>query len=285
MNKLSKIRTLFYVIGSCLVFVSCGNKYEGFEKSEKGLYYKFFIENTGKHVPEKDEIVSMSMSIRTEKDSLIQEFKHIPTVMQMPKFKGDIFDALSLMHEGDSAVFIINAKQYYTMYNYGQVPAFVKDDKTMLWITIQLDNVISYQQYQANKETIRRENEQKAIDAYLSDNNFKANPLPSGLYYIETKAGKGIFPKQGQTCSVHYTGKLLDGTVFDSSIGRGEPFSFPLGMGQVIAGWDEGIALMKKTGKAIFVVPSHLAYGEKAMGNSIPPYSPLVFEVELVNVK
>jgi FKBP-type peptidyl-prolyl cis-trans isomerase len=279
-----KIKKLLYVIGGCCLLASCGNKYEGFEKSETGLYYKFYTENTGKHVPEKDEIVYMSMSIRTEKDSLVHESKQIPVVMQMPKFKGDIFEALALMHEGDSAVFIINAKQYYNVYNYGQVPAFVKDDETMLWVTIKVDNVVSYQQYQSDKENLRQENEQKAILAYLESNNIKANPLPSGLYYIETKAGKGNFPQRGQTCHVHYTGKLLDGTVFDSSIGRGEPFPFQLGAGQVIAGWDEGIALMKKSGKALFVIPSHLAYGEKSMGN-IPPNSPLVFEVELMGVK
>jgi FKBP-type peptidyl-prolyl cis-trans isomerase len=280
------IKKLLCVVAGGLLLVSCGNKneYEGFEKSETGLYYKFYVENTGKHVPEKDEIVSMSMSIRTEKDSLVQELRQIPTVMQQPKFKGDIFDALSLMHEGDSAVFIINAKQYYNVYNYGQVPAFVKDENTMLWVAIKVDKVISYQQYQADIENQRQENEQKAIAAYLEANNIKATPLPSGLYYIETKAGKGNFPKQGQDCSVHYTGKLLNGTVFDSSISRGEPFPFPLGAGRVIRGWDEGIALMKKSGKAILVIPSYLAYGERNMGD-IPPYSPLVFEVELVDVK
>ena len=277
------INKLFCITGICLLLVSCGNKYEGFEKSETGLYYKFYIENTGKHVPVKDEIISMSMSIKTEKDSLVHEFTQMKTVMQASKFKGDVFDALSLMHEGDSAVFIINAKQYYNMYNYGQVPVFVKNDKTMLWVTIKIDHVISYEQYQANIENQRQEGEQIAIAAYLEENKIKATPQANGLYYIETKAGKGNFPKQGQMCSVHYTGKLLDGTVFDSSQGR-EPLPFQLGIGQVITGWDEGISLMKKTGKAILIVPSYLGYGEKGIG-SIPPYSTLVFDVELVDIQ
>jgi len=277
-----KIIKLFCVVGMCLLLVSCGQKYKGFEKSDTGLYYKFYVENPTNHVPAKDEIVSISMSIRTEKDSLVQEFKQITTVMQTPKFKGDIFDALSLMHEGDSAVFIINAKQYYNMYNYGQVPDFVKNDKTMLWVTIKVDSCITFEQYQLAVENLRKENEQKSIIAYLEENKIKATPRPNGLYYIETKAGTGSFPKQGQTCSVNYTGKLLDGTVFDSSAGR-EPLPFQLGLGQVISGWDEGIALMKKTGKAILIIPSHLAYGEGSVG-LIPPYSPLVFEVELVDI-
>ena len=277
-----KIRRLLYVIGGCLLLVSCGETYKGYEKSESGLFYKFHVENPTRHVPEKDEIVFMSMHIKTEKDSLVQELQ-IPTVMQAPRFSGDIFDALSLMHEGDSATFIINAKQYYNMYNYGQVPSFVKNDKAMLWVTIKVDSCMSFERYQLIAEDIRKENERKAIAAYLEQNNISASPLPSGLYYIETGAGKGNHPKTGQSCSVNYTGKLLNGTVFDSSEGR-EPFSFSLGARQVIAGWDEGIALMKKTGKAILIVPSHLGYGGNKAG-SIPPNSTLVFEVELMEIR
>jgi FKBP-type peptidyl-prolyl cis-trans isomerase len=278
-----KMKKLLYIVGIGMLLVSCGNKYKGFEKSESGLYYKFHIENTNNHVPEKDEIISVSMSIRTENDSLVQDFKQFSTVMQLPKFKGDIYNALSLMHEGDSATFIINAKQYYNMYNYGQVPNFVKNDKTMLWITIKVNGTISYEQYLIAKENERKEEELNAITAYMEQNNIVANPLPSGLYYIETKAGKGNYPKAGQICLVNYTGKLLDGTIFDSSIGK-EPLDFQIGTGRVVPGWDEGIALMKKTGQAILIIPSYLGYGENSIGR-IPPHSPLVFEVELVGVK
>lgn len=88
----------------------------------------------------------------------------------------------------------------------------------------------------------------------------------------------------GSTVFVHYTGKLLDGTVFDSSIDKGEPFSFRLGVGQVIKGWDEAIGMMNKGGKATLVIPSDIAYGSRDSG-TIPAYSTLVFEVELVDVQ
>ena len=153
------MRKIGFAVAGCLLLVCCGNNYKGFQKSETGLYYKFHIENIGNHVPEKDEIVFMSMGIRTEKDSLVQELKQITTLMQMPKFKGDIYDALSLMHEGDSAAFIINVKQYYNVYNYGQVPSFVKNEKTMLWFTIKVDSTMSYEQYQIAMENKRREAE------------------------------------------------------------------------------------------------------------------------------
>jgi peptidylprolyl isomerase len=83
---------------------------------------------------------------------------------------------------------------------------------------------------------------------------------------------------------VHYTGKLLDGTKFDSSVDRGEPFGFTLGKGQVIKGWDEGIGLMNVGGKATLIIPSSIAYGDRDMG-TIPPYSTLVFDVELLEVE
>ena len=106
----------------------------------------------------------------------------------------------------------------------------------------------------------------------------------SGLEYTEVKAGDGPAPQAGDIVSVHYTGKLTDGKKFDSSVDRGQPFQFPLGAGRVIKGWDEGIALMKKGGKAILTIPPELGYGARGAGGVIPPNATLVFEVELVDI-
>ena len=107
----------------------------------------------------------------------------------------------------------------------------------------------------------------------------------SGLEYIEVEAGTGAQAVAGKTVHVHYTGKFQDGKVFDSSISRGEPLSFQLGRGNVIKGWDEGIALMKVGGKAQLIIPPDLAYGERGAGGVIPANATLVFDVELVDVK
>ena len=107
----------------------------------------------------------------------------------------------------------------------------------------------------------------------------------SGLYYKINREGSGDYPSKGKNVSVHYRGMLLDGTVFDSSYQRNEPIVFPLGMGQVIKGWDEGIALLKRGSSAKLVVPSELAYGSKGAGGVIPPDASLIFGVELIDFR
>jgi peptidylprolyl isomerase len=108
---------------------------------------------------------------------------------------------------------------------------------------------------------------------------------PSGLKYTDLVVGNGPSPRQGQTAVVHYTGTLTDGTKFDSSVDRGQPYEFPLGRGRVIRGWDEGVATMKVGGKRRLVVPPALGYGERGQPPKIPANATLVFDIELLGVK
>lgn len=107
---------------------------------------------------------------------------------------------------------------------------------------------------------------------------------PSGLQYEDIEEGTGAEPTQGQRVTVHYVGTLEDGTKFDSSRDRDDPFKFNVGLGQVIKGWDEGVMTMKVGGKRKLVIPPGLAYGSRAVGGVIPANSTLVFEVELLGV-
>jgi FKBP-type peptidyl-prolyl cis-trans isomerase len=113
--------------------------------------------------------------------------------------------------------------------------------------------------------------------------------LPSGLIYTETEIGTGAEATSGKSVSVHYTGWLQEpggqkGKKFDSSVDRGSPFSFRLGAGQVIKGWDEGVAGMKVGGKRTLIIPSELGYGARGAGGVIPPNATLIFDVELLGV-
>lgn len=113
----------------------------------------------------------------------------------------------------------------------------------------------------------------------------KVNTTPSGLQYIDIVEGTGPSPQPGQQVRVHYTGTLENGKKFDSSVDRGEPFEFPIGIGRVIKGWDEGVMSMKVGGKRTLVIPSDLGYGARGAGGVIPPNATLIFEVELLGVK
>lgn len=122
-----------------------------------------------------------------------------------------------------------------------------------------------------------------AYDAAFFKAGEGVTKTPSGLAYVVVKEGTGAAPSASDMVTVHYTGRLLDGTVFDSSIERGEPTTFPLKA--VIPGWTEGLQLMKEGGKTVFYIPSDLAYGEMGTpGGPIGPNSDLIFEVELIKV-
>jgi len=119
----------------------------------------------------------------------------------------------------------------------------------------------------------------------ISGNGENMITTASGLKYEDLTVGSGAEAVAGKTVSVHYTGWLENGTKFDSSLDRGEPFQFQLGAGEVIAGWDEGVAGMKVGGKRRLMIPSNLGYGARGAGGVIPPNATLIFEVELLAIK
>lgn len=135
----------------------------------------------------------------------------------------------------------------------------------------------------AREERIKKEIEAKEAELEKLASGFEKTD--SGLRYQIIQNGDGQKAEKGKTVSVHYKGQLPDGTVFDSSYKRNQPIDFPLGMGQVIPGWDEGILLLKVGDKARFVIPSELAYGSRGAGGVIPPNATLIFDVELMNIK
>jgi len=209
--------------------------------------------------------------------------------LREPQFKGDIYEGLAMMSVGDSASFIVPVDSIlkYNPNNTGL------DSSTMIFFDVKLvaiqkkaefekEQKIQMAKHQALMDSLKNR-EEVDIQKYITDNKIKVKPTESGLYYIELKKGTGPQPINGQSVKVHYKGTFLDGSVFDSSEGK-EPIEFKLGDGNVIPGWEEGIMKMRAGGKAKFIIPSKLAYGENGVG-PIPPYSPLVFEVELLNIK
>jgi FKBP-type peptidyl-prolyl cis-trans isomerase len=262
--------------------------------TESGLYFIMEKKGYGPN-PKNGEMVTVHLTVSLLDGQKIFSTRDRGEPMEYEfgrKFDTEgLEEGISMMRKGEKAKLIVPSKLAYGAEQRGRQV----DSYSSFLYDIELVNIRSKVAY--NKELEAKKQKQKAeeqktkskemstLQAYLKDNNITSKPIKSGLYYIETEEGKGIQPVVGNTVQVHYTGKLLDGTKFDSSHDRGEPFSFVLGQGQVIKGWDEGIILMKEGGKATLIIPSALGYGGKGAGNSIPPYSTLVFDVELVNVE
>ena len=135
-----------------------------------------------------------------------------------------------------------------------------------------------------NQPQIAQVTEKPTPSNTMSDDDNKVVTTASGLKYVVLNEGTGAAPKTGQTVVVHYTGTLEDGTKFDSSRDRGQPFSFKLGVGQVIKGWDEGLSTMKVGDRRQLTIPPELGYGARGAGGTIPPNATLVFDVELLKI-
>jgi len=280
-------RLSFIAVATCtlaLVFAACGDKkFKGYKKTDSGLYYKITTKNDKGKTPKEGDYLSMIVSFDADFDStLVFPSREIQDLLSPSAFKGDIFEAYSLLKEGEEGEFYIKADSF-CIYFMGGLPPTVKPED-LLHFKIQLKEIktaeemaIKQQEYLKEKA----EEEMSILEKYLEEQKITEKPTASGMYFIEKVKGKGAKAENGKNVEVHYTGRLLDGRIFDSSEGK-DPHSFQLGAGQVIKGWDEGIALMREGGKATLIIPSALAYGD---GNGmLPPYATLVFDVELVKV-
>ena len=282
---------------------ACSQKspYPGYEVSPTGLYYRFFTQNKEAAQPNVGDLVDMRIFCAVNDTTIIVANTENTLPMEAPLFAGDFYEGLAMMHKGDSASFIVNIDStFIKWFHQPSLPAeFNSTD--VLRFEVRVDDFYPESEYatrlgaKIKKDTDARIEKMKAdhpeetataaqqLTEYLAKNKIEAQPTASGLYYVMTQEGNGEKPEVGQMVQVHYTGKLLDGTLFDSSIERGQPISIPIGVGQVIPGWDEGIMLMSKGEKGVLYIPYYLAYGDRQAGDKITPFSNLMFEVELID--
>ena len=287
-------KSLIMVALCLLIFATSCSRFPGYKSTGKGLYYKTIVEGTGNKL-QLGDVIHPRLAYYIH-DSLLFTTDYLSerAVDQVHEslFSGDIYEAFAMMHVGDSMSFMISADSaFLKQFRAEELPSFIKPGDYLRWEVViddamseeaYLEEMQKQQQKMQEEQAIQEQQSKAEFAAWLTANGVKAEPRESGLIYVCTKKGKGPKPGYKQNVKVHYTGKLLDGTVFDSSVERGEPIAFPLGVGQVIKGWDEGIALMSKGEKGILYIPYDLAYGSRQVG-PIPAFSNLIFEVELVD--
>ena len=281
------------IIIACLLLASFAQAQKAVKYSKSkttGLSYVMHKSNKGPKL-KLDDVVTLNLKYSTSKDSLVFDSwkmgKPIQLKIAKASFKGDLMDGLNLLTVGDSASFLINADSLFTKTFGAPRPAFI-DSSSFLSFTVKIISTTTDAALKAEELKLEKENamkEDEVIAKYIAEKQITPSKSSSGLMYIVSEPGTGEQAQAGKTVKVHYTGRLLDGTKFDSSLDRNEPIEFKLGQGMVIKGWDEGIALLKVGGKALLIIPSNLAYGSRGAGGVIPPFSPLTFEVELVSVQ
>lgn len=263
-----------------------------FRKTESGLDYRFISSGKGKKYPKVGDVLYLDMTYKTEKDSMLfvsrEIDKNFKMRLEVPSHPGGCIEqAFMMMKEGDSATFKIDAVNFLS-YTQGKVgiPHYIKKGDKLIF-NIKMLNIVDGSDYvkeNADMYAFYINQENSLIDRYILDFDYQCLTKESGLRMMTIKKGSGKKALKGNAVTIHYTAGFIDGSVFDSTIERNQPFRFILGNEEVIEGLDEGVSNMNVGDHCIFIIPFRLAYGDEKSG-IIPPYSTLVFEVELIDAK
>ncbi|PAW92126.1 hypothetical protein CKK33_00890 [Mucilaginibacter sp. MD40] len=299
-------KNLMIMAVAALGFAGCKS---GFKQADGGLLYNIRTDKSGPNIKPGD-FASINLILKNEADSVIGSTYDLgrpaPLVYQKSPNKGDITSIFPMLSEGDSATIKVNID---SMFKKGapKPPGF--KGKYIVY-EIKVEKVIPRgsttdpvfqahisDYFKALKEAAAKK-EPAEMQKFVADKKLNVTKTASGLEYQITKPGSGPNIVAGDTAVINYTGRLLNGKVFDSSIKEDakqaktydarreyKPIKVKVGEGSVIRGWDEGLLLLNKGAKATFVIPSELGYGEQGIGNGIiPSFAPLTFDIEIVNI-
>ncbi|WMJ72417.1 FKBP-type peptidyl-prolyl cis-trans isomerase [Cytophagaceae bacterium ABcell3] len=301
-----------------LFFYACKNE-NGYQATETGLKYKFFVDSAGAPAT-LGEAVKMDVKIWDERDSLLEHSVKTSAKVTTPKFKGGLEEGFMMMSPGDSASFKINADSFFLVNLNRERPDFLSEGSELTF-NLKLHKIYSreevaaemekyHQQLEAEKQNkiLQVENfmdalldsasiqkqmkvDERIMKEFMKDNNLDMEKSKHGVYYTISERAGNAKAEPGDTLVVHYTGRLLDGKVFDTSEGRA-PFDFVLGIGEVIPGWDDVITYFGEGDKGQILIPSSLAYMDIGIPDPsdhdkflIPKNAPLIFDVEILEVR
>lgn len=289
-------RFSFFPLAASLLFstlFSCKDPYPGYTQADEGIYYKLLMVGEQTQCCQFGDYVTAGIEYITMNDSVffsgIRKFQ-----VSKPNFPGSIDQCFTLMCEHDSAQFIISALGFFEKTLESVVPDYLTADG-MMKISVNLMDIQTPEEYEREKEAFLHwiedlgEYEKVLLKQYISDAKIEVPSMEDGIYYIVQQTGNSANPvvATGDTVTVHYEGYFLNGKFFDSTRQRNEPLQFVYGQQwQVIGGLEKAIGKMHEGDRALVIIPSEQAFGPDGSAQGIvPPFTPVVFEIELMTVR
>ncbi len=286
------MRKHFIILASTAILASCGAPKPDFQPLGDSVEACFIEVNADSAVAKPGDVWNMDFDYYTSNDSLIYSSRDVAQdfLMYAPTkiAKGSVEKGIMMMHKGDSAIFRAPAEVFFReVRKMKKIPAFVRPGD-VLTFHVRMKNIYDGKEYQRQIDEYNERMEAQELlilHDYVRNEGIKAQPSKTGLYKIVNKMGYGPDTAAGKTVTVHFVGSFIDGSEFDNSYTRKEPYTFKLGEGKSIPGFEEGIATMRKGEISRLIIPSTLGYGSRGVSGRIPAFATLIFDVELVDMK
>jgi FKBP-type peptidyl-prolyl cis-trans isomerase FkpA len=285
------MKTSFFLLLSILC-LSChrNSKYPEFSELGNGTWYKLHMIGENPVKPQPGDYITINLAYATMKDSIF--FRGTRKLqIDTPAYKGSVDACFALLAEGDSATFILNARDFFSKTLKTQLPKFISPEGSIK-INAGMQGIQTRAEYEEEKEAFLTwiddfgDYEKVLLKQFISSEKPGISPLPSGIYYINLRPGKGKKVELGDTLTINYEGRFLNGKFFDSTVKRHQPFQFVYGTEwQVIKGLEQAIGMMREGEHSLFILPSELGFGNTGSSTGvIPPFTSLIFEVEILKV-
>jgi FKBP-type peptidyl-prolyl cis-trans isomerase FkpA len=275
-----------------VLFVSCNDRspYPGYSKGEKGIYYQLNKIGESTLKPEINDYITADIVYKTMNDSVFFTGRR-KLQIQNSVTEGSIVDCFLMLSQGESASFIISADAFFRETLQTEAPLFIPSG-SMMKVNLDIIEIQTTQQYEKEKEAFLNwiedfgDYEKVVLQQFLKEEKLSVKPTGSGLFYLKLREGNGKKIVAGDTLTLNYEGRFLNGKFFDSTIKRKQPFQFVYGTEwQVVKGLEEAIGMMSEGEKSLFILPSDLAFGNEGSSTGIvPPFTSLLFEVEIISI-
>ncbi len=284
-------RCLLSVLALVIIMVSCRDPYPGYKKAGEGIYYKLLKIGEQEKPCHYGDYVTTMLTYKTMNDSIFYSGMRRLKVIK-PDFPGSIDHCLTMMHENDSAEFIISALDFFEKTLGNVVPPYItangmmKLDIGLLKIQNEKEHALEQEMFMSWIEN-PEEYEKIILTQYIEENRIITPPTEDGIYYVVLQEGNERAIKSGDTIAIHYEGRFLNGNSFDSTRIRNAVFQFIYGQEwQVIPGIEKAVKRMHEGSKALVIIPSEYAFGTTGSSTGvIPPYTPVIYEIEVISVR